>query len=112
MFEIKNGNIYINRNEKAELTVDIFMEDEKGDKRPYELLPGDRLRLRVLAMPEYKILLEKFAEGYTFYIKGSDTKDLSGQLAFSVGIVFADGSEAFVIAPSDTEIPRFFVLEA
>lgn len=113
MFEIKNGDIYINRGEKAELTVDIFTEVEGGGKEPYALGKDEKLRLRVLSMPDYKSLLEKFsAEGdKTIAIEGKDTKELNGQMAFSVAVIFPDGNEAFVIAPSETETPRFYVLE-
>ena len=113
MFEIKNGNIYINRGEKAELTVDVYSEIEGGGREPYALGEGERLRLRVLSMPRYDALMEKFtaAMANTFQIEAKDTKDLSGQMAFSIAVVYPDGSEAFVIAPSDTDIPRFYVLE-
>lgn len=113
MFEIKNGDIYINRNEKAEFSVDVFMETERGDLEKYALAANENLRFRVLSLPTFDSILEKFSEEgkTTFHLAGKDTKELSGQMAFSIALVYPDGSEAFVIAPSDTETPRFYVLE-
>lgn len=113
MFEIKNGNIYITRCEKAELTVDIYSDVEGGGREPYTLGDGEKLRLRVLSYPQYEAIAEKFTEEKenTFQIEGKDTEKLSGQMAYSIAVIYPDGSEAFIIAPSGTDIPRLYVLE-
>lgn len=109
MFEIRNGNIYVNRGDS--FVLDIPVTDENGGD--YTLDALEKLRFSVSDIDFYRTLSEIHSEdGSTrIEVSGEETKRWKGRLEFNIKLIYPDGSGETIIGRTPTHIPRIYVME-
>lgn len=106
-------DIYISRGDQRSIAVNLTEQTAAGTS-DYEMADTEYLVFRLWERQyrrQMKVLQSTVGES-VINIPQSFTEGLGGEYAYSVDLIYADGTKETIIGQSPSAIPKFVVLEA